>query len=169
MGLQWQQPDVFGKLRTAWKRDAVLRPWIQFQWIELLQVLTFSVPVCPYAPPTTTVLKPFFSFFWLFVPFLGVDSPDFFLHSLLSYHRMPIFVLGSWHILPRFVFSSISQLSRGPYSSEAFFPEFVLFFCCRASSSSSLYNNVGGDNHVVTFSIDKRLWLVHKAGDVGGK
>ena len=50
-----------------------------------------------------------------------------------------------------------------------FFPEFILFLCCRASLSYSLYNNVGGDNHVVTYSIDKRLWLVHKAGDVGGK
>lgn len=83
-------------------------------------VSSSSVPLRAPPRPTTMVLKPFFSF-WLFVPFLGVDSPDLFLQSLLSCHRTPILVLGSWHIHPRFVFSSISQFSRGPYSSEAFF------------------------------------------------
>jgi hypothetical protein len=101
-------------------------------------------------------LKPFFFSSWLFVP-LSCAWTDF-LQSLLSCHRTPILVLGGWHILPRFVFSSISQLSRGLYSSEAFFQN-VLFFCCRASSGYPVYSNVGGDNHV-TFSVDKRLWLV---------
>jgi hypothetical protein len=31
-------------------RRTVLRPWVQVKWIGLLQILTFAVPVCSYAP-----------------------------------------------------------------------------------------------------------------------
>jgi hypothetical protein len=84
---------------------------------------------------------------WLFGSFPGHGFPSFFFQSLLSSHSRPILVLGSWHILPRFIFSSFPRavFLRG------FLPEFILFFCCRASSSYSVYSNVGGDNHVVTF------------------
>jgi hypothetical protein len=82
---------------------------------------------------------------------------------------MPILVFGSWHVLPRLVFSSILQLSRGPYSSEAFFQNLFCSSLVEHLQAIPFNNNVGGDNHVVTFSIDRRLWLVYKAGDVGGK
>ena len=118
--------------------------------------------------PITTVLKPLPSS-WLSVPFLIVDSPYFFLHSLQSCHSPPVLVLGSWHISSTLcLLIHFSAFPRAVFL-RGFIPEFVLFFWYRTSSSYSVYNNIGGDRHVVTFYIEKRLGLVYKAGCVGGK